>query len=174
MIRKEEVFKIGQFAKPHGTKGEIGLITQSELFDESEDPYLICEIDGILVPFFIEEYRPKTNTVILVKMEQVDSEEAAREFTGREVFFPLDEIPEEKELVGDITWDNFIGYRVTDEEKGGLGVITGVDESTLNVLLKIDYQGDELLIPAVDEIILSADHTEKHLIVKVPEGLLDL
>ena len=71
MIKKEEVFKIGQFGKPHGIKGEIALVTNSDVLDNSEDPYIICEIDGILVPFFIEEYRYKTDTVILVKLKNV-------------------------------------------------------------------------------------------------------
>ena len=52
MIKKEDVFKIGQFAKPHGIKGEIALVTNSDVFDDSDDPYIICEMDGILVPFF--------------------------------------------------------------------------------------------------------------------------
>ena len=54
MIKKEDVFKIGQFAKPHGIKGEIALVTNSDVFDDSDDPYIVCEMDGILVPFFIE------------------------------------------------------------------------------------------------------------------------
>lgn len=174
MIRKEDVFKIGQFTKPHGTKGEIGLLTQFDLFDESDDPYLICEIEGILVPFFIEEYRYKSNSVVLVKLEKLDSEDAVREFTNKEVFYPMEEVPEEEDLVGDMSWDGFIGYQVTDEQHGKLGLITEVDETTRNVLLKIDYQGEELLIPAVEEIILSADHTNKQIIVRLPEGLLDL
>lgn len=71
MIRKEEVFKIGQFAKPHGIKGEISLVTNCDLFDDVEDPCIVCEVDGILVPFFIEDYRYKADTVMLVKLENV-------------------------------------------------------------------------------------------------------
>ena len=110
MIKKEDVFKIGQFAKPHGIKGEIALVTNSDVFDDSDDPYIICEMDGILVPFFIEEYRYKTDTVILLKLKNVDDEKAAREFSNREVFYSLDEVDRD-DLVGDMTWDSFIGYR---------------------------------------------------------------
>ena len=116
MIKKEEVFKIGQFAKPHGIKGEIALVTNSDVFDDSDDPYIICEMDGILVPFFIEEYRYKTDTVILLKLKNVDDEKAAREFSNREVFYSLDEVDED-DLVGDMTWDSFVGYRVIDEHQ---------------------------------------------------------
>ena len=173
MIKKEEVFKIGQFGKPHGIKGEIALVTNSDVLDNSEDPYIICEIDGILVPFFIEEYRYKTDTVILVKLKYVDDEKAAREFSNREVFYSLDEVDEE-DLVGEMTWDSFIGYQVIDEVQGKIGEITDVDESTINVLLQIDREGEEVLLPAVEELILSADHENKRLIVSLPEGLLDL
>ena len=173
MIRKEEVFKIGQFAKPHGIKGEISLVPNCDLFDEVEDPCVICEIDGILVPFFIEEYRYKTDTVMLVKLENVNDEKAARDFTNREVFFPLEDVGED-DLVGDMSWDSFIGYTVIDELHGELGKITDVDETTINVLLQIDHKGNEILLPAAEELITSADHENKTLRVSVPEGLLDL
>lgn len=174
MIRNEDVFKIGQFAKPHGIKGEIALVTNSDVFEDSEEPYIICEMDGILVPFFIEEFRYKTDTVVLLKLENVNNEEAAREFSNREVFYPLDEVDEDDDLIGDITWDSFIGYTVVDQLHGELGVITDVDESTINVLLQIDHNGEEILLPAAEEFILSADHENKKLAVSVPEGLLDL
>ncbi len=173
MIRKEEVFKIGQFAKPHGIKGEISLVTNSDVFDDAEDPCVICEIDGILVPFFVEEYRYKTDTVLLVKLENVNDEKAAREFTNREVFFPLEDVDED-DLVGDMSWDSFIGYTVIDEQHGELGKITDVDETTINVLLQIDHKGNEILLPAAEELITAADHENKTLRVSVPEGLLDL
>ncbi len=67
MIREEEVFKIGQFAKPHGIKGELSLVTNSDVLEDAEDPYIVCEMDGILVPFFVEDFRYKTDTVVLVK-----------------------------------------------------------------------------------------------------------
>lgn len=86
MIKKEDVFKIGQFAKPHGIKGEIALVTNSDVFDDSDDPYIICEMDGILVPFFIEEYRYKTDTVILLKLKNVDDEKRPVNFPTAKSF----------------------------------------------------------------------------------------
>lgn len=161
------------FAKPHGIKGEISLVTNSDVFDDAEDPCVICEIDGILVPFFVEEYRYKTDTVILLKLENVNNERAAREFTNREAFFLLDAVNKD-DLIGDMTWDNFIGYTVINEHHGELGKITNVDETTINVLLQIDHNGEELLLPAAEELITSVDHDNKTLQVSVPEGLLDL
>ncbi len=174
MIGKEEVFKIGQFAKPHGVKGEISLVTNyKDLFDSMEDPYVVCEIDGILVPFFVEEYRDKTNTVLLVKLERVDSDESAREFMGCEVFFPLKEVGDE--IPADcISWSDLVGYTVEDELHNEVGEITDVDDTTINVLLQIFHNGKDVLLPAAEELVLSLNHKDKILQVSVPEGLLSL
>ena len=172
MIKKEDVFKIGQFAKPHGIKGEITLLTTSDVFDDSDDPFIVCEFEGILVPFFIEEYRYKSDSAILVKLENIDSELQAREFSNLEVYYPLDAAV--GDLVGDMTWDSFVGYVVTDTKLGVLGPITMVDESTINVLLQVNYKGNEILIPAAEELILGVDHDKKLLEVALPDGLLDL
>lgn len=173
MIKKEDVFKIGQFAKPHGVKGELALLTRSDVFDDSDDPYIVCDIDGILVPFFIESYRYKSDSVILVKLESVDSEEAAREFVNREVYYPLDEAAESDWAEG-MSWDAWIGYTVSDPRHGELGRITDVDDSTVNVLLKIDRDGEEWLLPAAEELIESVDPAARRITVSLPEGLLDL
>lgn len=173
MIKEEDVFKIGRFAKPHGVKGEISLLTTCDLFDGTEEPYIVCDIDGILVPFFVEEYRYKSDNVMLLKLEYVNTEEAAREFVNCDVYYPLEGM-EEETLVGDMTWDGFIGYTVTDQKHGLLGEIKEIDETTINVLLRIDYKGEELLFPAAEELIVEVNHSGKEMTVTLPEGLLEI
>ena len=58
MIKKEEVYKIGLFNKPHGIHGELQFTFTDDIFDRVDCDYLICLLDGIFVPFFIEEYTP--------------------------------------------------------------------------------------------------------------------
>ena len=68
MIKKEDVYKIGKLGKPHGVKGEVSMMFTDDIFDRVEADYLICLIDGILVPFFLEEYRFRSDTTALVKL----------------------------------------------------------------------------------------------------------
>ena len=42
MIKKDEVFKIGIFNKPHGVKGEISFTFTDDIFDRVECEYLVC------------------------------------------------------------------------------------------------------------------------------------
>jgi 16S rRNA processing protein RimM len=130
-------------------------------------------MDGILVPFFIEDYRYKSDTVVLVKLENVDDEVAAREFSGRQVYYPLSKVEPEEVTEGG-SWNSLIGFEVVDKQHGLLGIVMDVDDSTINVLLKISSEEKELLLPAVDELILTVDVKGKRLDVSVPDGLLDI
>ena len=47
MIKKEEVYRIGIFNKPHGVKGELQFSFTDDIFDRVEADYLICLMDGI-------------------------------------------------------------------------------------------------------------------------------
>ena len=88
MIKKEEVYKIGLFNKPHGIHGELQFTFTDDIFDRVDCDYLICLLDGIFVPFFIEEYRFRSDSTALVKLEGIDTAERARMFTNVEVYFP--------------------------------------------------------------------------------------
>ena len=88
MIKQEEVFKIGRLGKPHGVKGEVTMQVDDDVFDRVDSDFLVLKVDGILVPFFMEDYRFKTDATALVKFEDVDTVERARELTNCEVFFP--------------------------------------------------------------------------------------
>lgn len=172
MIEREELIKIGRFNKPHGVKGELSFTFTDDVFDRTDCPYIVCEIDGIFVPFFIEEYRFKSDTTALIKLEDVDNETEARPFSLLDVYFPKSyyDTEAEEEAPGDY----FIGFTVVDSELGELGEIVGVDDSTENVLFEIDHAGRELLVPAVDEFVCEIDEENRRLYMNIPEGLLDL
>ena len=169
MIRREEVYKIGILGKTHGVKGEVSFLFDDDVFDRMDADYLILDIDGILVPFFIEEYRFKTDSNALMKFDGIDSQERARELTGCDVYFKRDQSDEDSEH---ISWAEIIGYKLTDAETGAdIGTIAAVDDSTINILFELE---DGKLIPASEELITNV-HTKKHQIeINLPEGILEL
>ena len=63
MIKQEEVYKIGRLGKSHGVKGEVSFQFDDDIFDRVDADYLVLDIDGILVPFFMEEYRFRNDSV---------------------------------------------------------------------------------------------------------------
>ena len=167
MIREDDVYKIGRIGKPHGIGGEVTLRFSDDVFDRVDAEYLVLMVDGILVPFFIEEYRFSSEEVALVKFEDIDTMDRAAELTGCDVFFPRHLADIDNDV---LTWSQIVGYDIVDVASGKvIGRIESVDESTINVLLEL---ADGTLIPAVDEFIDDIDHEALKLFMSLPDGLL--
>ena len=167
MIKEDDVYKIGRIGKPHGIGGEVTLRFTDDVFDCVDADYLVLMVDGILVPFFIEEYRFRSDEVALVKFEDIDTMDRAAELTGCDVFFPRHLADIDNDV---LTWSQIVGYDIVDVESGKvIGRIEAVDESTINVLLEL---ADGTLIPAADEFIADIDHEARLLVMRLPDGLL--
>ena len=169
MIREEDVYKIGRLGKAHGVKGEVSFMFDDDVFDRTDADYLILEIDGILVPFFIEEYRFRTDTVALMKFEGIDTQDRARALTNCDVFFPRHLADDED---APLTWAFLVGFDLVDAHTGkAVGRIDSVDDSTMNILFCLE---DGTLIPASEELITDIDKDNKQITIAIPDGILDL
>ena len=168
MIKEDEVYKIGRIGKPHGISGEVTLRFSDDVFDRVDADYLVLMVDGILVPFFIEEYRFRSDEVALVKFEDIDTKDRASELTGCDVFFPRHLADAGDDV---LTWSQIVGYDIVDVlSDKTIGRIEAVDETTINTLLELS---DGTLIPAADEFIEDIDHEERNLMMRLPEGLVN-
>ncbi len=172
MIKDSEVFKIGKLIKPHGIKGEISFAFENDIFDRVDCPYLICRIDGIFVPFFVDEYRFKGSETALITFERVDSEDKAMQMSGLEVFFPRKYFEEESDDDIDYSWNFFIGFSVVDKVAGNLGTIEEIDDKTINTLFLVKNDDEDLIIPATEDFVEKIDAKKRILYLNLPEGLV--
>ena len=170
MIKQDDVYKIGRIGKPHGIKGELTMMVEDDVFDRVEGEYLILLIDGILVPFFIEDYRFRSEQSALVKFCDIDTQERASELTGCDVFFPRS--LSDSDDTDTLTWQEAIGYQVADDNSGKtLGTISYIDTSTANTLIELD---NGMLIPAAYEIIKDINTEQRLITMSLPEGLMEI
>ncbi|MCL1937075.1 MAG: ribosome maturation factor RimM [Candidatus Azobacteroides sp.] len=172
MILRGDLIKIGRFGRPHGIKGEISFYFTNDSFDNEACPFLICELDGIFVPFKIEKSRFISDSTALILLKGKSSDAQVRLLAQKEVYFPKQYIEENPAEDGH-SWEYFTGFTLIDERKGEIGSIAEVDTSTLNALFVIKKDHDELLIPATDDIIAHIDEKQKKIYVELPEGLLE-
>lgn len=173
MIAEESVYKVGSLTRVHGLKGEISFAFTDDVWDRVDADYLVLRVDGILVPFFLEEYRFRSDSVALLKFVDIDNADDALPYVGCDVYFPFDLTPED--APEDLRWSNFTGFSVfLKDVEGTVGTISHVDDSTANVLFTIDMASGEVLVPAVEEFIVDVDYASRRLTLDLPEGLLDL
>jgi len=169
MIKKEDVYKIGRLGKAHGVKGEVSFQFDDDIFDTSDADYLILEIDGILVPFFMEEYRFRNDSLALVKFCHIDTQQRASELTGCDVYFPRSIAEQQAE---GLSLSSLVGFDLIEANgKEKVGTIAAIDDSTQNILFVLE---DGTLIPASDDLITDIDTQQRQIVMNIPEGLLTL
>ena len=164
-----DTYKIGTLTRTHGIGGELSMNFTDDVWDRADADYVFLEVDGIQVPFFLEGWRFRSDSVALLKFQDIDSSESALEYVGADVYFPHDLTPEPSED-DEYTWRHFTGWKVVDDIDGEIGEIEHVEDSTANTIF---FVGDKL-IPATEDFIERIDAKERTIYMNLPEGLLDL
>ena len=168
MIKQEEVYRIGRIGKTHGVKGELSFLFDDDVFDRVNCDYLVLDVDGILVHFFIEEYRFTSDSNAIVKFCDVDSQPRAAELTGSDVYFPRALAGEDDEP----SLSMLVGFNIVEANSGKtIGRIDAIDDSTANLLFELE---DGRLIPANDDLIHNIDTKKRTIWMDIPDGLLEL
>ena len=173
-INKDDCSEVGYIQKPHGLKGEVILIFEKEFEETFEDiEFLLVEVDGGLVPFPIEDegFRFKTDESAICKFEFVDSITKAKELVGCKVYVFDHEVIEAEDQ-GIVS--TLIGMRAYDEKFGEIGLISRVDDFSGNLVITVDHQRAEIMIPLSDEVITSVDEEKREMHLNCPNGLIEL
>ena len=175
MIREEDLYQIGVLTRTHGTRGEVSMTFTDDVWDRVDADYVFLQVDGLFVPFFLEEWRFRSDNVALLKFEDTDTPEEAQMLVGCTVWFERALTPAEVDDE-DLTWQMFTGFEVVDEGTGRhIGKVAHVEDSTANVLLEIETPEDErVLVPACEEFVVGADHQRRVVFAHIPEELLTL
>lgn len=171
MLKKVDYYKIGEIRKTHGVKGGMMLISDFPIDFEAITDWLFFNLEECLVPFRLLNIRETSSDNALIICDKIGSIEKANEFVGVEIYMPLSSKTEQENMDEPTS---FIGYNVMIEDSGEvLGKIIDFIESDFNPLLEIERENEEnVLLPFNEEFILGLEDT--NLIVKLPEGLLDL
>ncbi|WP_375235062.1 ribosome maturation factor RimM [Winogradskyella sp.] len=172
-MKKEDCFYLGKIVKKYSFKGELlaKLDTDEPELYENLDAIFI-DLRGNLVPFFVESSQLHKSDLLRLNFEDVDSEADADALLKCDLYLPLDLLPK---LEGNkFYFHEVIGFKITDENFGEVGIIKSVNDSTAQALFEIDRNSIEILIPMNDEFIVNVDRKNKTVFVNTPEGLIDL
>lgn len=160
---------IGRLQKTHGIKGEIAMrvITQyPERIRVGKTVFLEDERKEVI----ISSIRWK-NDLMLIGFEGFDNPEDAAKLTNLEVFSPTRNLPRLPK--GQYYHHQLIGLKVWQEEEY-LGELIEILETGANDVYVIQAEGvEELLIPAIPDVIKNIDIEAGTMQVQLLEGLRD-
>ena len=167
-----QYFKTGKFVAVHGLKGE--LILKHELGKKSslKDVKAIFTEDkkDSFFPWFVTATKIKADTETLLKLEGVDSREAAKKLSQKEIWLTEEDF---KRLSAKSAPANLLGYTIINN-KERLSEVLEVIEQPHQLLCRIELKNKEVLIPLNEGFLKKIDHKKKEVIVELPDGLLEV
>ena len=163
MITNEQVISIGKITRTHGKRGEVQCQTTTEYWENADPTFLIININNILVPFRVLDWRGKGSDSLIFQLDHITDEQAAQPLMGCLAYMLASDLSEEDELLP--TWQSLTGYSVLDTDQGNLGTIIHVDESTINTLITLD---NDQLIPLHEDFIINIEPEKKLITICLP------
>ena len=159
---------VGLLRRPHGVRGDI-LFTILTDFPERLRPGTQVYIGDEKQPVKITRRRPH-NDGILFGFEGISTPEQAAKHTGKTVFVRADDRPPLPE--GEYYHHQIIGLEAFDETGAYLGMVSEILETGANDVYVIQTpDGGELLLPALQEVVLHVDLEQKRIKVHLLPGL---
>lgn len=167
MIQTTEVIQIGIIRRPHGKQGDVQCQMLNEYWDNADAETLVLNIDGILVPWIVDDWRGKGADTLIMTLRGIDSEERALQLNGCEAYMLRRDLQEDEDE-SMLTWQDLVGYEIADDTEGPIGRIARIDETTINTLLELQ---DGRLIPAHEDLIVAIDPDKQVITMSLPLGL---
>jgi 16S rRNA processing protein RimM len=138
-----------------------------ERFETTEWVYLGDEFEAR--PYRLKSYRWHKDNVLLT-LAGVTDRTQAEQLKGQFVQVPLEEampLPE-----GAYYLYQLIGLRVENTNGEFLGILTAVMETGANDVYVVEYDGQEILLPAIPDVIKQVDLDHELMVVQLLDGLI--
>jgi 16S rRNA processing protein RimM len=164
---------IGKVVGVHGVKGANKICSYAESLSAFKPgrPILTRDSSGRESSREINWVKPHTGTPLLA-FKGVADREQAQALIGAELFIEKTDLPELEE--GTYYWYDLIGLEVYTTEEEYIGRLEKIIETGSNDVYAVKKGTQELLIPALESVVLDIDLEKKRMRVDLPEGLLDI
>ena len=167
--------KIGKTHKTRGVAGELKYSVSDEYWDDFLGAdVLFIEVGSLKTPFFVENIKAGNQEVM--KLEDVDSLEAAGALTNKVIFMRESDLSEKQVEEVPLTsmFDILPGYLMIDKKAGNVGEILEIMEFPQQIMASVQFGKKEILIPLNDDFIQDINQQKKEMLMELPEGLLEL
>jgi len=167
---------MGKIVGAHGVRGVVKVFSYAESVSSFKPGSTIfLEIDGCEKTFTIDWVKPHTKT-ILMSLKGVSNRNQAEALSGVELFIGRTSLEVLEE--GVYYWSDLIGLSVFTVDDTYIGRVTSIIQTGSNDVYVVTNDDGEkpadILIPALEWVVLDIRLDQKIMRVDLPEGLQDL
>lgn len=167
---KKDLVLIGEIVGAHGIAGVSKLHSYCDSLEllSPRRCVLTVSADGRESYYEIDWVKPHAKTV-LVSLKGITNRTQAEALIGSSVYLDAAALPELEE--GLYYWRDLIGMNVYTDENEYIGRLESIIETGSNDVYVIKNEQKEILIPALESVILTVDIKQRVMRVNLPEGL---
>jgi 16S rRNA processing protein RimM len=164
--------KIAELGRPHGLRGEITALLHGVSGEElaAIATLRMRRADGSEVQVRVESGRPKGSGWIL-RIDGVEDREGAELLRGAVILAPPGDLPEA--APGEWWIDDLVGLEVVSDDGARLGRLVEVWTMPANDVYVVRSAEGEVLLPAIEEVIVGVDLEKGTMTVHLLPGLCD-
>ena len=164
-MKKLDFQYLGEFIKLFSFKGEVILYSEIKSDIVKQLSSIFVNFNESYVPFKIVKLKSHKKNIYRAKLENISSENDAKEFINKSVYI------EKNEKIDDD--DNVDNFKVYNKNKY-IGVVISTYNKTGQTLIEVKMSKKTILIPLVDELIKEISYEKQKIQMILPEGLLDI
>ena len=157
---------MGKIVGAWGLQGELKIAPQTDC-PRRYLPGNVLHVNGH--PMTIVRSR-KTGRILVVKLKGINDRSHAESLKSALLTIPeteLEQLPN-----GSFYHFDIVNSSVWDEMGSYLGQVKEILETGANDVYVVDNDGQELLLPAVDSVVIRVNRQERKITVRVPQGLI--
>jgi 16S rRNA processing protein RimM len=164
--------KIGTVVSKHGYKGDIKIsVSSNNLVTFPDLKYLFIELDDCFIPFKIDNVRSFSKNVLIVKLEEIRSEDEVDEVIHKNIYADSTEM--ESNIDSGIFYNDLINFDVFRDSKK-IGKIENINSRLPQPVFEIMYDSRIVLIPIHKDFIRKIDKENNIIYLDIPNGLLEI
>ena len=164
-MKKLDFQYLGEFIKLFSFKGEVILYSEIKSDVVEQLNSIFVNFNESYVPFKIVKLKSHKKNIYRAKLENISSENDAKEFINKSVYI------EKNEKIDDD--DNVDNFKVYNKNKY-IGIVISTYNKTGQTLIEVKMSKKTILIPLVDELIKEISYKKQKIQMILPEGLLDI
>jgi 16S rRNA processing protein RimM len=159
---------LGRITKLHGFQGAVTVRLEKTFIEKVPDMETVfLEIEGKPVPFFISESEYPGADSLRLKFEGYNSVEEINTFIGCSIFLTSGKPQLNNNKIGDLS-----GYTILLSDNSRVGTVIETIENPGQWLLVVQTEnGNKILVPLHEDLIIKINNNNKVLLMELPEGL---
>lgn len=173
-MKTNDCYYLGYIAKTIGVEGLLlAILEVDDPLEYRNMESVFVQIEGKLVPFFIEEigFRAKKGETV-IRFEDINSIDEARHLCKKELFLPAETGADPDGAVH--LHRKLKGYKAFDSNNNLIGTIIEVYDFPGNPVMSITRDNKEVMVPLAEDLVDKIDHEKGIVFLVPPDGLLDM